>query len=89
MESNPDYWKDYRSRHPAYVKRNREQQRQRNARLRDRSHVIAKKDEIDPALGAISMPCELVISRRDLIAKKDEIRAAVRLVSRPLRDVGG
>jgi hypothetical protein len=27
---NPDYWKNYRAGHPAYVERNRKQQKQRN-----------------------------------------------------------
>src|SRR4030042_1556205 len=31
-ELHPDYWKEYRHAHPAYVERNREQQKQRRSR---------------------------------------------------------
>lgn len=37
---NPDYWKSYREKHPAYVARNREQQKKRKT---DR-HASAKMD---------------------------------------------
>ena len=45
---NPGYWKDYRSRHPEYVKRNRILQAVRNRRNRKpsdaRGDLIAKVD---------------------------------------------
>lgn len=41
-ERNPDYWQEYRLKHPQYVERNRTQQRERNARKRKRT--IAKMD---------------------------------------------
>lgn len=34
---NPDYWKDYRSRHPEYVERNRQQQQMRRLRSKESS----------------------------------------------------
>ncbi|MDO9469003.1 MAG: hypothetical protein Q7J36_17010 [Thiobacillus sp.] len=45
---NPDYWRQYRDVHPAYVARNREMQRERNSRKKDRP--IAKMDASTAAL---------------------------------------
>jgi hypothetical protein len=51
--ANSASWKEYRARHPDYVKRNREKQRERNRkRPRKReiqaSEVIAKMDALSP-----------------------------------------
>ncbi len=48
-ERHPDYWRRYRQTHPAYTERNRDQQRQRNARRKQvttspSSPAIAKMD---------------------------------------------
>lgn len=45
-DRNPDYWRDYRRSHPHYLERNRAQQRERNARRRER--LIAKMDVSAP-----------------------------------------
>lgn len=42
-ERHPDYWREYRRTHPLYCKRNRAQQANRNARLRER--LIANMDD--------------------------------------------
>lgn len=49
QEKKPDYWKQWRENNPDYVTRNREQQRVRNAKLRnpdpaDDTSTIAKMD---------------------------------------------
>jgi len=61
------------------MKKNRERQKERNARRSNGSRLIAKMDASNPASTLVCLPCELVISREDLIAKKDVIRAAVRI----------
>jgi hypothetical protein len=85
---NPDYYKEYRQKHPAYDKRNTLMQRCRNAKVR----VIAKMDalELDPvskprvfylfplvATMDASAQKVLLFSMRygagDLIAKEDSI----------------
>lgn len=42
LQAHPDYWHEYRGRHPEYVARNREQQKSRNETRR--SKAIAKSD---------------------------------------------
>ena len=44
MEQNPDYWKQYRSRHPEYVESNRFSQRERDEKRRKRH--LAKMDAL-------------------------------------------
>lgn len=46
-EKNPGYWKGYRAKKPAYTKRNRLLQRERNWKRREMP-VIAKMDESTP-----------------------------------------
>ena len=88
-ENNRDYWRKYRKSHRAYVKKNRKRQRERNARCRNAIHLIAKMDASDPASPVVSLPCELVISRKDLIAKMDVIRGSVRVSLASLPGPGG
>jgi hypothetical protein len=88
-ERNPEYWRKYRERNQDYVKKNRLRQRERNARRKNKSRLIAKMDASDSAPGLISFLCELVISREDLIAETDVIRATVRLGSRSSFGPGG
>jgi hypothetical protein len=42
LQAHPDYWHEYRNRHPEYAARNREQQKSRNETRR--SKAIAKSD---------------------------------------------
>lgn len=56
-QCHPDYWRDYRQRHPDYCARNRQQQQQRNQRRR----IEAGKADVTGA--------QIAASRR--IAKRD------------------
>ena len=53
LQAHPDYWHEYRNRHPEYAARNRERQKSRNETRR--SKAIAKSDasflEILPPAG--------------------------------------
>jgi hypothetical protein len=46
LKKNPDYWKNYRARHPDYCRQNREKQKQRD---RKRKEKAAKMDPSTPA----------------------------------------
>jgi hypothetical protein len=80
--NNPDYWRRYRESHSDYVKKNRAQQRQRNARRRERSSPIAKTDASEPGIPLVSGIYDLIPSSGDMIAKMDVIRAEIRFISR-------
>ena len=54
---NKDYWKQYRTNHPAYVEANRTAQKERNRRRRLGSG-IAKMDELIVEIGVISTACD-------------------------------
>ncbi|MCJ7601257.1 MAG: hypothetical protein MUO63_07095 [Desulfobulbaceae bacterium] len=84
QEDNPDYWQDYRKRHPDYVDRNRELQRDRNRRRRgqDTGQVtIAKMDASMPKIPI--NPGRYLLSRVDsgVIAKMDALIVEIHVVS--------
>lgn len=84
QEKNSDYWKEYRKRHPEYVDRNRERQRERNCRRRrqDTGQVpIAKMDASAPKK-SIS-PGRYLLSRVDncLIANMDALIVEINVVA--------
>lgn len=74
-EKNPDYWATYRQEHPEYVQRNREKQREREARSR-----IAKMDVLEPQSFFESGTYRIIPVRCDL-AKMDVILARIEAVS--------
>ena len=73
-KSNPNYWKDYRARHPDYAQNNREQQRIRNQKRRKNplEPVIAKTDESIPVYSVITGRYKLIPVHSNMIAKTDE-----------------
>jgi hypothetical protein len=85
--NNSDYWRKYRESHPAYVKRNREKQRERNhkrPRKRDSpaSPVIAKMDALTPRNIIPFGQYRLVPLANDMIAKMDELIVEIGVISR-------
>lgn len=74
-ERNPGYWATYRQEHPEYVRRNREKQRERDARSR-----IAKMDVLGPQSSFESGTCRIIPIQDDL-AKMDVILARIEVVS--------
>lgn len=80
-EANPSYWSDYRQRHPDYVKRNRERQRERDARRRVTS-VLAKSDAWAPETGVPSGIYRLSPVTGDDLAKSDAWMVRITDVSR-------
>jgi len=83
---NSGYWKEYRARHPAYVERNREQQRVRNrkrSRKRDTpaSLAIAKMDALTPRNIIPFGRYRLVPLATDGIAKMDALVVEIGVVS--------
>lgn len=72
LSTHSGYWRDYRAKHPEYVKRNRLLQIRRNAkRSKDRLvKMIAKMDELNPSRGKVF---RLIPQGGRLIAKMDEL----------------
>ncbi len=74
LQEHPEYWREYRKRHPEYSQRNTRQQRKRNRRVRGPAGMIAKMDEHDPL--------SIDLLRRELlgpvIAKMDEVMVSLR-----------
>lgn len=85
--ANPSYWSDYRQRHPDYVKRNRERQRQRDARRRVTS-VLAKSDACASETGVPSGIYRLSPVTGDELAKSDAWMVRITDVSRPCAATG-
>lgn len=73
-EENPNYWKDYRARHPAYTQKNREKQRIRNQkRLEDPPEpVIATPDESVPVNPIVTGRYKIISIHPGMIATPDE-----------------
>lgn len=71
---NPRYWAKYRQEHPEYVQRNRERQRERNARRR-----IAKMDESMPQ-SFFESGTYRIIPVQGEFANMDEILAKIQKV---------
>ena len=80
--AHPSYWSDYRKRHPDYVKRNRERQRERDAGRRVTS-VLAKSDAWGAESGLPSGIYRISPVRDDDLAKSDAWMVRITDVSRP------
>ena len=85
--ANPSYWSDYRQRHPDYVKRNRERQRERDARRRV-TPVLAKSDAWAPETGVPSGIYRLNRVTGDDLAKSDAWMVRITDVSRACAPTG-
>lgn len=81
-EGNRSYWSDYRQSHPKYEKRNRDQQRERDARRRV-TPVLAKSDAWTPESGVPSGIYRLMAVTGDDLAKSDAWMVRIIEVSRP------
>ena len=86
-KANRSYWSDYRERHPDYVKRNRERQRERDTRRRVTS-VLAKSDAWAPETGVPSGIYRLSRVTGDELAKSDAWMVRITDVSRPCAATG-
>lgn len=73
-ENNPNYWKEYRSRRPAYTQNNRDQQQIRNQKRLNHSSepVIATPDESIPVNSIRTGRYKIIPIRYDMIANPDE-----------------
>ncbi len=73
-EKNPNYWKEYRARHPDYMKRNRELQKIRNLKRLKGSlvPVIATPDESIPTISIATGRYKIIPVYSDMIATPDE-----------------
>ena len=73
-ENNPNYWKEYRARHPDYTQKNRDQQRIRNQkRLKHPSEpVIANPDESIPVNSIVTGRYKIIPIHSGTIATPDE-----------------
>ena len=86
-KANRSYWSDYRERHPDYVKRNRERQRERDTRRRV-TPVLAKSDAWAPETGVPSGIYRLSRVTGDELAKSDAWMVRITDVSRPCAATG-
>ena len=77
-EAHPDYWREYRRRHPQYTERNRVQQRTRNARRA----VIANEDVSTGDCPIVSGTYQLIPAGEEVIAKSDAWTVEITLLSR-------
>ncbi len=87
-EANPDYWRDYRRRHPEYAARNREQQRERNRRRREAasdppSEAVAKMDAYESQSPVQSGTYQLVPvpAESGEVAKMDAYLVRIEVIS--------
>ena len=84
-QKNPGYWREYRQRRAAYTERNREQQRERNRRLRPQGasllQPIAKMDEIGGKERGISGIYSLSPVPAGAVANMDAILVEIRSIS--------
>lgn len=69
LKRNPDYWRDYRLRHPEYTDRNRELQRQRAREERGGSAPILEAQELWPVLTSGLFALRVISAAR--VAKMD------------------
>lgn len=79
IERNPDYWRDYRNRHPQYVEENRAKQLIRNFKIR--SSVIAKMDASNPGHAIPNGVYRLIALTSPVIAKKNGWTVSLTLIS--------
>ena len=89
LEKRPEYWRDYRRRHPEYVERNRELQKARDrvkaelAAVTRTGAVLAKSDACPDKSDEISVVYELLPAKAGDLAKSDASRRIFRLI--PIR----
>lgn len=86
MQKHPDYWREYRKRHPQYAQRNRERQRERNRARRLGTSIlpaIAKMDETEPKSADFSGRYRLIPLEGAPIAKMDAILVEIRAILSP------
>jgi hypothetical protein len=89
LEKHPNYWVDWRSRHPEYVARNRELQKARDrvkaelAAVTRTGAVLAKSDACPDKSDEISVVYELLPAKAAELAKSDASRRIFRLI--PIR----
>jgi len=85
IRRNPDYWRDYRQRNPAYTERNRALQRERNRRKRqdrgDGHAGIAKMGELTHGYPVNSGSYRLVPVSNDGVAKMDPLIVKLEVIS--------
>ncbi len=81
-EKNPAYWRNYRKRHPEYVARNRELQRERNRRRRHGSGPIAKMDASAGKSPVVTGHYQLVPLGSGTVAKMDAINVKIEVIPR-------
>lgn len=86
-KANPSYWSAYRQSHPEYAKRNREQQRERDARRRV-TPMLAKSDAWTPETGVPSGIYRLIPVTGEALAKSDAWMVRITEVSRPCVGTG-
>jgi hypothetical protein len=77
-DSHPDYWKDYRAKHPEYADKNRIQQRKRNKKKKGE---IAKMDVSDQVLSLPSGIYRLNPISDSEIAKMAMLIVEIRVIS--------
>ncbi len=80
MERHPDYWRDYRARHPQYTELNRAKQQIRNGE--NRKGVIAKMDASNSNFPPPSGIYRLIAMSPFKIAKMDAWTVVLTVVSR-------
>jgi len=84
-EKNPDYWKQYRATHPAYRRRNRQQQSERNKKrtlsLVDTGPLIAKRYASKDQNDIISGIYRMVPVYGAMIAKSDAYLVKLNLIT--------
>jgi len=76
-DRNQQYWRNWRTRHPEYVKRNRMLQKERRGRHKS---SVAKMDASEPVLGIKTGNYYLLPARVESVAKIDASTPKVRLI---------
>ena len=79
-KENPDYWGEYRARHPGYCRRNRLLQKRRDAKRR-RRRDLAKKDALMALHPIKTGTYYLVPPGPNHLAKKDALGQEVVIIS--------
>ena len=73
-KKNPNYWKEYRARHPEYTRKNRQQQRRRNRKRQQNTARgrIAKTDELTQTKNILTGRYRIIPLQADKFVKTDE-----------------
>lgn len=73
-KNNPNYWKDYRARHPDYAQKNRDRQSNRNKKRSKHTPepVIATPDESIPVNSIVTGRYRIIPIKSAMIATPDE-----------------